>query len=220
MAAAAPIEPPAKTESPPEEKRPVVVPVIPNKSAAPDVPAPAPETKPPEPVARTPQPALPVPVPARPGAPATDAAAGRDQTALAERSPATPNATPNRISKDELSTFLRRFASIYEAGDLDQFVALFADNARTNDRVGRKGIRDDYEALFRATDVRQMKLGEISWELEGNQAYGWGDFDVNVRRVSDRDRYVYTGSMTFVIEKTDGRLRIVRLYHGQRRAEG
>ncbi len=159
--------------------------------------------------------------------PPTEAMTGNEEIAAAERPavtapPAAPVPAPapsTRISKDELASFLRRFASVYEAGDLDQFVAMFTDNARTNDRIGRKGIREDYDALFRATDLRRMKLGEISWEVEGNQAYGWGDFEVNVRRSVDQEAYAYTGSMTFVVEKQDGRLRIVRLYHGQRRAE-
>jgi DNA-binding response OmpR family regulator len=182
-----------------------------------------------ESVPKVPQPTLPpseTPAPPmRPAPPpSVGANVGREPTATAERplaaSAPAPSAPPvNRISRDELASFLRRFVSIYEAGDLDQFLGLFADNARTNDRTGRKGIREDYDTLFRATDLRQMKLGEISWEIEGNQAYGWGDFDVTVRRLNDQETYVYTGSMTFVLEKNDGRLRVVRLYHGQRRAD-
>jgi DNA-binding response OmpR family regulator/ketosteroid isomerase-like protein len=211
-----PLETPPKVETPVDEKLPRTdpnaAPIKPPDNVAPQPKPSVESTRPIEPVA-------PVPAPVRPASPPIDANAGRDQTALAERpAPATPSAPVSRISKDELAAFLRRFAAIYEAGDLDQFVNLFADNARTNDRTGRKGIREDYEALFRATDLREMKLGEISWELEGNQAYGWGDFDVTVRRLSDQGTNVYTGSMTFVLEKNDGRLRIVRLYHGQRRA--
>jgi CheY-like chemotaxis protein len=175
------------------------------------VPAPAPADQ----VAAIPAPARPAPAPER----NDEAAAAERQTAVAPPLPAAPAASAAKVSREELATFLRRFMSVYEAGDLDQFITLFADNARTNDRIGRKGIREDYDALFRATDLRRMKLGEISWEVEGGQAYGWGDFEVNVRRSNDQESYDYTGSMTFVLEKVDNRLRIVRLYHGQRRAE-
>ncbi|HEY8554977.1 MAG TPA: response regulator [Burkholderiales bacterium] len=126
---------------------------------------------------------------------------------------------PDRISRDELSSLLARFASVYGSGDLEQFMALFAPNARTNDRTDPAGIRRDYESLFRTTDLREMQLGEISWEVDGNQAQGWGEFNVSVRRRGDSEIFRYAGSLTMVVEKIDGRLRIVRLYHGQRRIE-
>lgn len=199
-------------------------PASPNIAAAPRVPEASvpinpPSASPPN-VDATARAAAPTPEPNT--AESNDAVATRPGAAVvppAQMAPApTPPPAATRISRDELATFLRRFAAVYEAGDAEQFVGLFADNARTNDRIGRKGIRDDYETLFRSTDMRRMKLGQMSWEIDGNQAYGWGDFDVTVRRSTDRETYGYAGSMTFVVEKVDGRLRIVRLYHDQRRA--
>ena len=139
-------------------------------------------------------------------------------TARPPRSAASPQPEPaQQISRDELVSLVERFASVYEAGDLEQFLGMFADNARTNDRTGRDGIRKDYQALFSSTDLREMNLGQLSWEVNGNQAYGWGEFDVTVRRQNDREQFTYTGSLTFVVEKVNGRLRIVRLFHGQQR---
>lgn len=137
------------------------------------------------------------------------------QTAAVDRAvrPARP-----KITKEELSALLRRFAFVYEAGDLDQFVNLFSDNARTNDKSTRQGIREDYENFFRSTDLRQMNLGQVNWEVDENQAQGWGNFDVTVRRSGEQEVQAYSGSLSFYVEKVDGRLRIVRLYHGQRRA--
>lgn len=216
--------PAPRTSPPPEGRVPAPAPGAPAVTAPAQAPQPRPEP-------------LPTPVPPRASAPdspatrapaqspeqieAAEAGPNRDELALVEPPPAVvrPAPPPSRISRDELSTLLSRFASVYEAGDLEQFMSLFAENARTNDRNGRGGIREDYEALFRTTDLRQMNLGEISWEVEGNQAQGWGEFDVSVRRRGEQKPYVYTGSLTFVVEKVDGRLRIVRLYHGQRRVE-
>lgn len=134
------------------------------------------------------------------------------------RPPAPPVVARDKISKDELTAFVRRFAFVYEAGDLDQFVGLFADNARTNDRTNRSGIREDYAGLFRNTDLRQMALGHVNWEVDSRNAHGWGNFEVTVRQVGQEETNTYTGSLTFFVEKVDGKLRIVRLHHGQRRA--
>lgn len=126
---------------------------------------------------------------------------------------------PDRLTKDDLSALLKRFAFVYEAGDIEQFVSLFAPNARTNDRANRDGIRQDYENLFRSTDVRQFKLSHVNWEVDNNEAHGWGNFEVTVKRAGDEEPHSYLGSLTLYVEKVDGRPRIVRLYHGQRRAQ-
>ena len=131
---------------------------------------------------------------------------------------ATTKPAPERLTKDDLATLLKRFAYVYEAGDIEQFMNLFAANARTNDRMNRDGIRQDYETLFRTTDLRQFKLSHINWEVDTNQAHGWGNFEVTVRRAGDQELHNYSGSVTLYIERVDGRPRIVRLYHGQRRA--
>lgn len=123
-----------------------------------------------------------------------------------------------RLTRDDLATLLKRFTYVYEAGDIEQFMNLFAVNARTNDRVNRDGIRQDYETLFRTTDLRQFKLSHINWEVDSNQAHGWGNFEVTVRRAGDQDLHNYSGSLTLYVERVEGRPRIVRLYHGQRRA--
>lgn len=125
---------------------------------------------------------------------------------------------PERLTKEDLGTLIKRFAYVYEAGDIEQFMNLFAANARTNDRMNRDGIRQDYETLFRTTDLRQFKLSHINWEVDTNQAHGWGNFEVTVRRAGDQELHNYSGSVTLYVERVDGRPRIVRLFHGQRRA--
>lgn len=158
--------------------------------------------------------APPAPIPSVPPG-NSNAAAEAPSSAAIERG--VPAVRP-RISKDELAALLRRFAFVYEAGDADQFVNLFSENARTNDKVTRQGIREDYEEFFGSTDVRHINLGQVNWEVEDNQAQGWGNFDVTVRRAGEQEVQAYSGSLSFYVEKVDGRLRIVRLYHGQRRA--
>lgn len=138
-----------------------------------------------------------------PSAPAQTAAAPVPRTSLTE---------------DDLASLLKRLVFVYEAGDIEQFMNLFAPNARTNDRGNRSGIREDYENLFRTTDLRLMKVSYVSWEVENNRAQGWGNFEVTVRRAGEREPHDYQGSITLYVEKIDGRPRIVRLYHGQRRA--
>lgn len=129
-----------------------------------------------------------------------------------------PRPAPARLSRDELSSLLQRFVYVYEAGDIEQFMALLADNVQTNDRVTRQAVREDYDRLFRTTDLRQMRVDSMSWDLEGEQAHGWGEFEVRVRRQGDAAVHHYQGSLTVLVRKTGGRPRIERLYHSERRA--
>lgn len=129
--------------------------------------------------------------------------------------------TPStKLTKAELAGLIKRFVFVYQAGDIQQFLSLFADNIRTNDRTTKAGLRQDYEELFRNTSMRQMVLGDISWDIKDRQAEGAANFEVRVRHVNEQDVKVYQGSLTFHVEKTGGRIRIIRMYHGQWKAQG
>lgn len=135
-------------------------------------------------------------------------------------SPTAPKASPNRITQAELTTLLRKFAFTYEAGDIEQFISLFDDDVRTNDRASKAGLREDYESLFKNSINRQMLLGNVAWEINDKQANGFGNFEVRIKRAGDEEVKTFKGSLTFYVEKVDGRLRIKRMYHGQYRAGG
>jgi len=128
------------------------------------------------------------------------------------------SASPNLINQAELSGLARRFKFVYEAGDIEQFLRLFDDDVRTNDRYTKDGLREDYEELFKTTDMREMILGTVTWEARDNRADGWGNFEVKVRKIGEQEIKAFKGSLTFYVEKIDGRIRIKRLYHGQWRA--
>ena len=214
-------EPKSESGRGPEQTTGVTVPARPERWESSQPPAPDATAK----SEVRPAPALPVPAP-RPAAPENAPIAGAPSSAtaaderVAREADVAGAARPvnERLSRDDLATLLKRFAFVYEAGDIEQFMNLFSANARTNDRVNRDGIRQDYETLFRSTDLRQFKLSHINWEVDNNQAHGWGNFEVTVRRAGDQELHNYSGSLTLYVERIDGRPRIVRLYHGQRRA--
>jgi len=129
-------------------------------------------------------------------------------------------ASNTKLTKAELTSLIKRFVFVYQAGDIQQFLSLFDDNIRTNDRTTKAGLRQDYEELFRSTSMRQMVLGDISWDIKDQQAEGAANFEVRVRRVNEQEVRVYQGSLTFHVEKADGRIRINRMYHGQWKAQG
>jgi hypothetical protein len=131
---------------------------------------------------------------------------------------ASKTAPSRKISQSELATLLNRFVFVYQAGDIDLFLNLFASDVRTNAQTSKQGLRDDYERLFNTTNLRQMVLGKVTWEVNDNSANGWGNFEVKVRNEGQETIKAFNGSLTFHVEKIDGRLQIKKLYHGQWRA--
>jgi CheY-like chemotaxis protein len=128
-------------------------------------------------------------------------------------------ASSKKLTQAELTNLVHRFVFVYQAGDLQQFLSLFDDNIHTNDRTNKAGLREDYQDLFRSTSMRQMTLDDITWDIKDQSAEGAANFEVRVRRVNDNQVRVYHGSLTFHVEKIGGRPRIVRMYHGQWKAQ-
>ena len=144
--------------------------------------------------------------------PATNIASASPRAAAEQR-------TPDKITVGELSAMLRTFIAGYETGDLNRFMGLFAEEARTNERKNRAQIRKDYENLFLSTAMRRMVLQDLSWELKGNRALGWGNFDVKVQSKGEQNVKTYSGSLAFQIERRGQAIRITRLYHSQNRVK-
>lgn len=121
----------------------------------------------------------------------------------------------NAITQADLTKLVKKFEFVYEAGDIEQFLGLFGDTVETNDTFTKADLRRDYEDLFKTTEWRVMSLPNVTWDMHDNQADGWGNFEVKVRKVGAKEVNNYKGSLTFHVEKIGGRLYIKRLYHGQ-----
>ncbi len=123
------------------------------------------------------------------------------------------------ITRAEVRAMLRKFVASYEAGNLNEFMNLFSEQARTNERVNRDGIRQDYVSLFRTTAMRRMELRDVTWNLANNQAQGLGNFNVQVQKKGEGEVRTYTGSLSLSIEREGQELRITRLYHHQSKTD-
>ncbi len=123
------------------------------------------------------------------------------------------------ITDDELTQLIGRFVTTYEAGDLDAFMSLFSDNARTNNRFSKNGVREDYEELFESTEGRLIRLKDMRWSREENEAIGEADFRLTIVKNGDTRPRSYEGSLTFRLEKQDQTLTIKGLFHQQRKAD-
>ena len=122
---------------------------------------------------------------------------------------------PQRITPATLATLLQAFILSYDAGNLDQLMSLFTEDAQTNARHSRAEIRKDYADLFRTTDLRGMKLRDINWKLSSGRAQGWGRFEVKVRQIGKQEVKIYVGQLKIDLQKRGPELRISRLIHSQ-----
>lgn len=116
-----------------------------------------------------------------------------------------------------LQDLVKTFVTRYEAGDLDSFMALFAEDVRTNNRVSKSGVRGDYASLFSTTDSRLMRLRDVRWSRDADMAIGEGDFSLNIIKSGETRPRSFEGSLTFQVYLVDGEPKIRGLYHAQRK---
>ncbi len=120
-----------------------------------------------------------------------------------------------RITRDALGRLLHDFVRKYQAGDLDQFMSLFAQNTQANERRERGQVRKDYEDLFQTTDVRRMRLIDVNWQRVSGGVQVRAHLEIKVRRNGEQEVKTYIGKLKFHVEKQGPRLVITRLYHSQ-----
>ncbi len=120
-----------------------------------------------------------------------------------------------RITRDELGRLIHDFVRKYQAGDVDQFMSLFAENAQGNESRDRGQVRNDYEDLFQTTDERRIRLIDVNWGRVSGGVQVWGRFDVTLRKNGGREVKTYIGKFKFHVEKQGPRLVITRFHHSQ-----
>jgi hypothetical protein len=116
-----------------------------------------------------------------------------------------------QISEQELEALIKRFIIVYERGDLEGLMALFAVDADANRNQNRNAIHRDYQDLFYATNARLMNMTDLRWNRQGNYASGDGLFKVSVRERNQQDFNNYQGTIYFEVQKTNGKVLITNL---------
>lgn len=119
----------------------------------------------------------------------------------------------NPISQRELALLLMKFTRYYEEGNLPMFLSLFDEQVRTEDSNSIEAIRNDYSDLFRKSNLRQILFGDLHWENAGRLAQGSGPFEVRISTMEGEPARSLKGDITFHLEKKDGRIVIIALYH-------
>jgi len=135
---------------------------------------------------------------------------------LASAAPSAGAAPTNVISERELTLLVIKFTRYYEEGNLPLFLSLFDQQVRTEDSNSIDAIRNDYSELFKKTAVRQILLGDIHWENAGRLAQGTAPFEVRISAAQGEPARSLKGDITFHIEKKDGGIVIIALYHTPR----
>jgi hypothetical protein len=115
--------------------------------------------------------------------------------------------------KEELRELLQNFVTSYNRGDVDTLMALFSQEARTNDRTDISQIRSDYEQLFQTTKSRQIVLSDVTWKFNANKAVASGLFEAKIQPITDHKINVYRGKIRIAVTKYEGGIRITQLLH-------
>ncbi len=131
---------------------------------------------------------------------------------------ATPEVAPTTVQPDlieprHLAQFIRKFSRLYRSGNLEKFMALFSEQATTNDRQGKTGIAEDYRLLFASTDSRSITLTDLQWQHAENIASGRANFIVEVLARGEAEQQSYVGLLDIVIIREGDELLLRSLRH-------
>jgi len=116
-------------------------------------------------------------------------------------------------SETELERFLSRFTYFYNSGDINSLMALFTDNASTNDSRGKNNIKADYVDLFNNTHARRLMIKHVKWQVDSNEATGDANFIVTVLNKNNRERSSIEGKLTITTVKQSQGYYISKLLH-------
>lgn len=160
--------PQTKTGSPATAKPvPPVQPTAVSKAAA--VPAVSPMTPP--------QSAMVKPAPAVQVAAAPQAAAEPVRASVDAAPPVEAPPSALRAELPDPNTLLAKFLEAYEKGDMQTCMALLDDGMRA-----KPELRREYDALFRNTDLRHVKVLNMNWSREGDSIRGEGQYRSTMMR--------------------------------------
>ncbi|NMG56820.1 hypothetical protein GPA23_19795, partial [Aromatoleum aromaticum] len=132
--------------------------------------------------------------------------------ASAPASPPAEAPVPAGLTISDAARVLDQFSSSYQLGDIDRFMQLFSDDARSE--AGRKAqIRKDYEQLFGSTDARHIELIDMRWSPDSVSARGEGGYLVRIRRQGDAGEEVFAGSIRLELTRRGQDVLISGLFH-------
>lgn len=109
------------------------------------------------------------------------------------------------------SILLDQLTEAYERGDAQDLMGLFDDAVRTN-AGGRAETQRDYEALFRATDLRDLRLDKITWSDDGDVLRGQGKFRLTQMRRGESVLKIQSGAMRIELVRRGRSILVSALY--------
>ena len=109
---------------------------------------------------------------------------------------------------------VQAFIDAYADGKTEEFLRLFSDKARADDKIGKTGIRSDYEQLFAGSQSRYIRLQNIKWHnKKGDDSYAIADFEARVIPKDASDEKVFRGAIELHVKKENNAIVISELYH-------
>jgi hypothetical protein len=109
---------------------------------------------------------------------------------------------PPPLPLPDPNTLLSRFLEAYERGDVQACMALLDDGLRTN-VGGKHELHREYDALFRGTELRHVKILNMSWTRDGEFIRGVGRYRATLMRKGET-----------LLRTQDGRVQVEMMLRG------
>lgn len=112
-----------------------------------------------------------------------------------------------------VSNFIKRYTSHYNAGNVAAYVGLFAAGARENSIQGKTNLRQAYQDWFKHSDQRYLYISGLLWQPSGGgQCRVNGHYSVSYFNHAGQ-RKEKSGRIKFVLKETKKSYRIVSVQY-------
>jgi hypothetical protein len=156
------------------------------------------------PLQQAPHPAAPALAPAQPVASPVVAVAAAALPPVVVPAPRPAQPDPN--------TLLAQFLEAYEQGDMQACMAQLDEGLRT-DAGGKRELRREFDALFRSTDLRHVKILTINWSRDGESIRGEGRYRATLMRKGETLLRSQDGQIRIELIRRGGTALINELYY-------
>ena len=108
-------------------------------------------------------------------------------------------------------TLLGQLTEAYEHGDTQELMGMFDEVART-EVGGRVETQRNYEALFRSTDLRDLRLDNMTWSGDGDVLRGQGKYRLTLMRRGEPVLKTQSGTLRIELTRRGRSVLISILY--------
>lgn len=117
----------------------------------------------------------------------------------------------SELEIEALDDLINRYSKTYQQGDLDRLMMLFISQEHGRDANNWQRIRQHYANFFSTHMIREFKVHDLLWNIQGESASGIAHYQLSLRHRYGGGIQHIDGNIRFEVRKQDDQLLLNRV---------